>query len=117
MKDIFEEYCRVFFECWDRDAKPVYRNVEGIKEKIRSDLLRDMIGFCATISFARSAGPYMYPEYSTLENASDRAKSVCISMVFDRASILKRDKYRNVQEWTDELVMVEELFHMVDTGL
>ena len=117
MRDIFEEYCRVFFECWDRDAKPVYRKVEGIKEKIRADLLRDMIGFCATISFARSAGPYMYPEYSELNDTSDVAKAVCISMVFDRASILKRDKYRDVQEWIDELVMVEELFRMVGTAV
>ncbi|MBR0364753.1 MAG: S-methyl-5-thioribose kinase, partial [Clostridia bacterium] len=26
---VFEEYCRVFFQCWDEDVKDIYQGVPG----------------------------------------------------------------------------------------
>ncbi len=112
MKEIFNEYFRIFSECWKRDAKAVYRDVEGLLPKIKASLLRDMTGFCASITFSRCSGPYGLPEFSELETASDRAKAVCTAMIFSRTAILKRDSFRNVEEWVSELSMVDHLFNV-----
>lgn len=48
MQQFFEEYCNRFFYYWNRFAKPVYRDVDGLQESFKNQLLRDMIGFCST---------------------------------------------------------------------
>ncbi|MBO6148583.1 MAG: phosphotransferase [Lachnospiraceae bacterium] len=106
------EYCRIFKECWEKDAKSLYRNVDGLLDDIIGEYLQDMIGFAATNTFSRSAGPFMLPEIAEVADEGDRAKVVILSMIFARASILKRRQYRTVEDWVDELSQVDELFHL-----
>ncbi|MBR0092379.1 MAG: phosphotransferase [Lachnospiraceae bacterium] len=111
MAAVFDEYCNVFFDCWEREAKEKYRFVSGLRERIRSRLLADMIGFCATAIFHRSNGPFVLAEYNETGSPQTRARAVCTAMTFARTSLLKRDKYPSAKVWAGELAMIEDLFH------
>ena len=104
MQSLFEEYCRVFFQCWDEDAKPIYQGVPGIQEYIQKQLLQDMIGFCASSNIFRCAGNINYPEYDDLTDQQAKRNAVKLSLMMDHHMILRREKYRNVKEWVDDLL-------------
>ena len=110
MREILEEYLRIFFACWDKDVKKQYRNVPGLKESIGKQLLSDAIGFTATASFNRTVGFSTLPEYKELGDGRERREAICATMIFDRTSLLRRDTYRSPKEWTDELASVTDLF-------
>ena len=105
MQHLFDEYCRVFFECWDNDAKAVYQGVPGMQEYVRKQLLQNMIGFCATSNIFRCAGGHgNYPEYDDLTDKTAQRNAVILSMIMCHRMILCREDYNNVQEWIDDLL-------------
>ena len=104
MKQLFEEYCRVFFDCWNKDAKPIYQNVPGMQEYIQKKLLAEMIGFCAGSNIFRCAGNIQYPEYDDLTDMDAKRNAVVLSILMDHRMILRREKYQNIQEWIDDIL-------------
>ena len=105
MQHLFDEYCRVFFACWDNDAKAVYQGVPGMQEYVRKQLLQNMIGFCATSNIFRCAGGHgNYPEYDDLTDKTAQRNAVILSMIMDHRMILCREDYNNTQEWIDDLL-------------
>ncbi len=104
MKHLFEEYCRIFFECWEQDAKSFYKAVPGIQEYIEKHVLQDTIGFCANANFFRCAGEAMYPEYDHLEDETKRKHAIILTLLMDRHMLLHREKYQNIQQWLDDLL-------------
>lgn len=111
MQHLFEEYCRVFFACWDEDAKPVYQGIEGMQEYIRKQLLKDMIGFCASSNIFRCAGGHgNYPEYDDLTDQEAQRNAVVLSILMDHRMIIHREEYADIQEWIDELLTMLKEF-------
>lgn len=110
MKDMFEEYEKEFFECWKKDAKDIYQNVEGMEEDLKRTLLAEMIGFCATSNFSRCSGEIGYPEYDAIENPVQKHNAVCLSMFLDYKTILGREEYRNVEEWIQDIREIEKIY-------
>ena len=105
MQHLFDEYCRVFFACWDNDAKAVYQGVPGMQEYVRKQLLQNMIGFCATSNIFRCAGGHgNYPEYDDLTDKTAQRNAVILSMIMCHRMILCREDYNNTQEWIDDLL-------------
>jgi len=104
MKTIFTEYCRVFFECWDKDAKPVYQGIPGLQEHIQKQLLQDMIGFCANSHIFRCAADIPYPEYDDLKDKEAIKNAKILSLMMDHQMILRREEYQNAQEWIEDLL-------------
>lgn len=111
MQHLFADYCRVFFECWDEDAKPIYQGIEGMQEYIQKQLLQDMIGFCASSNIFRCAGGHgNYPEYDDLTEKEAQRNAVVLSILMDHRMIIHREAYRDIQEWIDELLMMLKEF-------
>ena len=111
MQHLFADYCRVFFECWDADAKPIYQGVEGMQEYIQKQLLKDMIGFCASSNLFRCAGGHgKYPEYDDLTDKEAQRNATVLSILMDHQMITHREKYADVQEWIDELLTMLKEF-------
>ena len=105
MQHLFAEYCKVFFECWDTDAKPIYQGIPGMQEYVQKQLLQDTIGFCASSNFFRCAGGHgNYPEYDDLTDPIAQRNAVILSIIMDHRMILCREDYSNVQEWIDDLL-------------
>ena len=111
MQHLFEEYCRVFFACWDADAKPIYQNVPGLQEHVKKQLLQNMIGYCASSNLFRCAGGHgNYPEYDDLTDPVAKRNATLVSILMDHRMILKRETYNDVQEWIDEMLNILKEF-------
>ena len=111
MQHLFDEYCRVFFACWDADAKTIYQGIPGIQEYFRQQLLKDTIGFCASSNFFRCAGGHgNYPEYDDLTDKTAQRNAVILSILMDHKMILCREDYADVQEWIDDLLTLLKEF-------
>ena len=115
MQHLFEEYCRVFFACWDADAKPIYQNVPGLQEHVKKQLLQNMIGYCSSSNLFRCAGGHgNYPEYDDLTDADAKRNATLISILMDHRMMLCREDYKDVQEWIDDLLnMLKEFIAQV----
>ena len=111
MQHLFDEYCKVFFECWNEDAKPVYQGVEGMQDYIRRQLLKDTIGFCASSNIFRCAGGQNnYPEYDDLTDPIAKRNATILSILMDHHMIISRDQYSTAQEWMDDLLTMLKEF-------
>ena len=104
MQTLFSEYCRIFFDCWNSDAKPIYQGVAGLQEYIQKQLLADMVGFCANSNIFRCAGDVNYPEYDDLTDKDAKRNAVVLSILMDHRMMLRREQYQNVQEWIEDLL-------------
>ncbi len=110
MQQLFEDYCRNFFAHWKEDAKHIYQNVEGLMESVQANLLKDMIGFCATSNLFRCTSIIDYPEYDALDDPVKRRHAVVLSALMDQRMLLHREEYKNVEEFIDEMLGIEQLY-------
>ena len=104
MQQVFTEYCRIFFQCWDKDAKALYQGIPGLQEHVQKQLLQEMIGFCANSHIFRCAANIRYPEYDDLGNEEAIRKAKILSLQMDHHMLLRREEYQNIQEWITDLM-------------
>ena len=104
MQELFTEYCSVFFECWNKDAKPIYQDVPGLQEYVQKQLLQDMIGFCANSHIFRCAADIGYPEYDDLKDKEAIRRAKLLSLVMDHRMILRRAEYPDAESWIDDML-------------
>lgn len=110
MKTVFTEYCRVFFECWDKDAKPIYQGIPGLQEHVQKQLLQDMIGFCANSHIFRCAADILYPEYDDLNDKEAIRNAKILSLMMDHHMILHREEYPDAQSWIEDLLAIMQAY-------
>lgn len=110
MQDVFTEYFSVFFKCWDEDAKPVYQGISGLQEYVQKQVLKDMIGFCASCNIFRCASSINYPEYDDLTDKEAKRNATLLSMLMDHRMIIRREAYQSVQEWIDDMLSITKEF-------
>lgn len=111
MQHLFADYCRVFFECWDADAKPIYQNVPGLQEHVKKQLLQNMVGYCSSSNLFRCAGGHgNYPEYDDLTDKDAKRNATLLSILMDHRMILCREDYNDVQDWIDDLLNILKEF-------
>lgn len=110
MQQLYTEYCRVFFQCWDQDAKSIYQGIPGLQKHVQKQLLQDMIGFCANSHIFRCAADIRYPEYDDLEDKEAIRNAKLLSLQMDHRMILRREEYPDVQAWIDDLLALLNAF-------
>ncbi|MBR4884014.1 MAG: phosphotransferase [Lentisphaeria bacterium] len=110
MEEVFTEYFRVFFQCWDQDAKPIYQGISGLQEYIEEQVRKDMIGFCSSMNIFRCASIIHYPEYDDLTDPEAKRNATLLSMLLDHRMILRREEYQSVSEWVDDIASVTKTF-------
>ena len=110
MEEVFTEYFRIFFQCWDQDAKPIYQGVPGLQEYIQEQVRKDMIGFCSSMNIFRCASIIHYPEYDDLTDPEAKRNATLLSMLLDHRMILRREEYQSVSEWVNDIASVTKTF-------
>ena len=110
MQTIYTEYCRVFFDCWNKDAKPIYQDVPGLQEYVKKQLLQDMIGFCANSHIFRCAAAIGYPEYDDLKDKEAIRNAKVLSLMMDHQMILHREEYPDVEAWIADLLAMIKVY-------
>ena len=110
MRELYTEYIKCFFQCWDKDAKEIYKGQKGLQEDVAKTVLEEMIAFCATSNFSRASGEIGYPEYDVIEDEVQRHNAICLSMFLDYKTILNRKNYRSINEYIDDLVDITNIY-------
>ncbi len=110
MVDVFNEFCQIFFACWDQSAKRQYQGVPGLKDDVRADLLKDTIGFTGTCNIARVASKFLFPEYAVITDAKAYEQMTFLSLILDQITLLNRAGYRNIEEWVSEIKRISDKF-------
>ena len=110
MKELYDEYCRQLRICWKKDAKPVYKDQEGLLQELEKDILSEMIGFCATSNFSRCSGEIGYPEYDAILDPVQHHNAVCLSMFLDYKIILNRNQYKNSAQFIEDIIEIEKIY-------
>ena len=109
-KEMYNTYCSVFFECWDKDAKPIYRQINGLKEVISENLIKNTVGFFGTANMFRAAGAIDFPEYTAIEDTEARHHAAILSVMTDRFMLLNREKYTDFDDFIDDLILLEKTY-------
>lgn len=110
MKCLFDKYCEIFFTCWDKDAKVVYKNVPGLKEHLKEQMLHDMIGYCGTANLFRVVSDIDFPEYSALPEKKDEYNALGASVVIDHKMIVNRNSYLSTDNWIDDMIKTLKVY-------
>ena len=110
MKELYDEYCRQLRICWKKDAKPFYKDQEGLLQELEKDILSEMIGFCATSNFSRCSGEIGYPEYDAILDPVQHHNAVCLSMFLDYKIILNRNQYKNSAQFIEDIIEIEKIY-------
>ena len=82
----------------------------GLQEYVQKQLLLDMIGFCANSHIFRCAADIRYPEYDDLKDQEAIRNAKLLSLMMDHHMILRRESYRDVQEWIDDLLIMMKTY-------
>ncbi len=110
MKILNDEFFRIFTECWEKDAKPEYRQITEFRQAKYDKWFRDIIGFCANSNFSRATGDIGFPEYDQIETEADMKHAVCISCIIDRALLLHRHKYETFDDCLDDIRIIQKSY-------
>ena len=109
--EIVEEFFRQFFNCWNQDAKPIYKGVPGLKQSLKEEWLKDVIGFCANSNLGRCAGGIGYPEYDAIDDSAKRIHAKCLSLIIDKHLLLHRGEYSSIRECIRDVTAIAASYH------
>lgn len=52
-------------------------------------------------------------EYSSLEDLEKQYHAIGVSVVMDQKMIVNRDKYRNTDEWLDDMIEIMKIYQKI----
>ncbi|MDO4976058.1 MAG: phosphotransferase [Eubacteriales bacterium] len=108
LREVYEEYCNCFFDCWNKDAKDFYRAVPLLQESVRMDLLHDTTAFCANSNLSRTTGDIGYPEYDMIDDPAQQAHAICMSVVADVNILKNHQSYQSIDDFINDILATEK---------
>ena len=108
--DMYTVFCDEFIECWNKDAKEIYRGIPGLQDDFRQTTLSECIGFAASANLARSAGEIPYPDFDSIENYVQKHNALCLTMILSKQLLLRREEYHTIDEVISDMLGVEHIY-------
>jgi len=106
LRDMINEYQRIYCECWDKDAKPMYREYTEYRDYLLKNYIKEVCGFtgCQIVSRVGSIVPL--PDFDVLQNPASRNCARRLSLLIADALIMKRDEMESVE---DIIALIEKI--------
>jgi len=98
IRDLINEYRRVYSECWDKDAKPMYREYTEYREYILKNYIKEVCGFAGCQIVSRVGGIVSLPDFDVLQNPVSRNCARRLSLLIADALIMKRDEMESCDD-------------------
>jgi len=98
LRDMVREYFRVFTECWERDAKPLFRGADEYREYLFDNFIREMCGFMGSQIISRVGGLAELPDFDTLEDPREQYQARILALIIAYSLIMNRDKMRSIDD-------------------
>ena len=102
IRDLINEYQRVYCACWDKDAKPLYREYTEYREAILKNYLKEVCGFAGCQIISRVGGLIGLPDFDALKNPVSRNCARRLSLLIADELIMKRETVEN----TDDIIAI-----------
>lgn len=98
IRDLINEYQRVYRECWDKDAKPMYRDYPEYREDLLKTYIKEVCGFIGCQIVSRVGGIVALPDFDVLQNPDSRNCARRLSLLIADALIMKREEMESVED-------------------
>ena len=95
---VVNEYIRVYSECWDKDAKPIYRGYPEYREVVLKNYIKEVCGFAGCQIVSRVAGLLPLPDFDALKNPFSRNCARRLSLLIADALIMRREEVNTVED-------------------
>ena len=110
IKSLFKTYFKTFTECWMQDAKERYRNADGLRRSILSDVMLDAPGYASIVNWFRCAGDVAYPDFDVMKDTGARRHAETLSLLMDWQLMFQRYQFVDVDDLIDTILFVEEYY-------
>lgn len=98
IRDLINEYQRVYRKCWDQDAKPMYREYTEYQDDILKTYIKEVSGFTGCQIVSRVGGMVSLPDFDVLKNPASRNCARRLSLLIADALIMKREEMESVDD-------------------
>lgn len=106
LREMVREYFRVFTECWERDARALFRGVEEYRQSLFNSYIQEMCGFMGSQIISRVGGLSELPDFDAIEDLRDRNQARMLALLIAYYLIMNREKMRSADDILD---MVQRL--------
>jgi 5-methylthioribose kinase len=110
IEEIFNNYCKVFRACWEKDAKVIYRKVPGYLENIERDFLFEAMGIMASAAICRVTGDLELTDLICIKDPLKRNQARSLIMLICHQVFKERDKYVGIEDLIDTIVNTSTAF-------
>jgi 5-methylthioribose kinase len=100
IRELVNDYQRIYRECWDQDAKPLYREYTEYREAILKNYLKEVCGFAGCQIISRVGGLIGLPDFDALKNPFSRNCARRLALLIADELIMKRETV----ESSDDLI-------------
>ena len=104
MRGMIETYFRVYSECWDRDAKPMYRSHIQYRDCLLKDFMHEVCGAAGAQVISRIGSFVPLPDFDTLPNRKDQTDACRIAMWTAKYLILNWESCDDIDTFMDMVV-------------
>jgi 5-methylthioribose kinase len=98
IRDLVNEYQRVYCACWDQDAKPMYREYTEYRDDLLETYLKEVCGFTGCQIVSRVGGIVPLPDFDAIKNPDSRNCARRLSLLIADALIMKREEIESVED-------------------
>jgi 5-methylthioribose kinase len=98
IRDLINEYQRVYSACWDQDAKPMYRDYTEYRDDLLKTYIKEVCGFIGCQIVSRVGGIVALPDFDVLQNPDSRNCARRLSLLIADALIMKREEIESVDD-------------------
>lgn len=102
--DVFKEFENEFNNIWSKNVNPEYRDIQGYKNILLGNYLKESMGFAGCECIRRTLGLAQVPDFTTIDNLKLRVKGQKISLLFGKKLLYS---WKNITDIKDILNILE----------
>lgn len=103
IQNTITEYFTVLSECFENDAKEIYKRQDYL-EAVLLDILQDSMGFAAGMMMGRVTRLAPLPEFDIINNIANRNNARRLALTIAKVMLLNRKSVFTVKGWTDLII-------------
>lgn len=98
LRDLIKEYYRTYSECWDKDAKPLYKEYTEYRDYLLRNYIKEVCGFTGCQIIGRVGAMAPLPDFDVIEDISSRNCARRLALLIADALVMKREEVESVED-------------------
>lgn len=108
--ELYESYVDRFCENWTNYAKDIYKDVPGLMEAFKKNILFEMPGFASIVNWFRVAGEITYPDFEMITDLDKKRDAMAMSLLADWQMMFNRYNYESIHDFIDDIIYAEKKY-------